>query len=90
MSRVILAPHDGHIISGKALRYPIDIARAMGMSIILVRVIPQLLDISDTSHWTAAERKRVKKAMEWKRKRTHEFEYKKLEKNISLVNRGGV
>jgi nucleotide-binding universal stress UspA family protein len=28
--------------------------------------------------------------MEWKRKRTYEFEYKKLEKHISLVNRGGV
>jgi hypothetical protein len=36
----------------------------MGMSIMLVRVIPQLLDILDMSHWTAAEGRRGKKAME--------------------------
>jgi hypothetical protein len=48
-------------MSGVALRYPIDIARAMGMSIMLVRVIPQLLDILDMSYWTAAKRMRVKR-----------------------------
>ncbi len=90
MSRVILVPHDGHTMSDAALRYAIDIAKAMSMSIMLVRVIPQLLDISDMSHWTPAERKRVKKAMESKRKRTRELEYKKLEKHISLVKRRGV
>ena len=90
-SRVILVPHAGHTMSDAPLNYTIDIANAMGMSIFLVRVIPQLLDISDMSHWTAAERKRVKRVVDWKRKkRTHELEYKKIEKHISLVKRRGV
>ncbi len=62
-----------------------DIAKSMGMNIRFVRVIPQFLDISDMSYWKAAERKIVKKAMEWKRKRPHEREYKKFEKQIPVM-----
>jgi nucleotide-binding universal stress UspA family protein len=90
MTKVILVPHDGHTMSDTALRYAIDIAKDMGMNIRLVRVIPQLLDISDMSHWTAAQRRRVKKVMEGKRKRARGREYKKLEKQISLINLKGV
>lgn len=61
MAKVILVPHDGHKMSDVALRYAIDIAKGMGMNIRMVRVIPQLLDILDMSHWTAAQRKRGKR-----------------------------
>jgi nucleotide-binding universal stress UspA family protein len=90
MSRVILVPHDGHTMSNTALKYAIDIAKGMSMKVRLVRVIPQLLDISDMSYWTPAPRKRVRKDMEWKRKKAYELEYKKLEKQISIMKSKGV
>jgi nucleotide-binding universal stress UspA family protein len=91
VAKVILVPHDGHMMSDTALRYAVDIAKGMDMKVRLVRIIPQLLDISDMSYWTTpAQRKRVKKAMEWKRKRAHEREYKKLEKQISRIRLKGV
>ncbi len=90
MAKVILVPHDGHMMSDTALRYAVDIAKGMDMKVRLVRIIPQLLDISDMSYWTPAQRKRVKKAMEWKRKRAFEREYKKLEKQISRIRLKGV
>jgi hypothetical protein len=39
------------------------------------------------SLWTPPQRKRVKKAMKLKRKRAHELEYKKLEKQIHAFTR---
>jgi nucleotide-binding universal stress UspA family protein len=62
----------------------------MNMKIKMVRVIPELFDISEMSHWTEPQRKRVKKEMEWKRKRAFDREYKKLEKQISLLTLKGV
>jgi nucleotide-binding universal stress UspA family protein len=90
MAKVILVPHDGHTMSDTALRYAVEIAKGMAMKVRLVRVIPPLFDISDMSLWTPPQRKRVKKAMELKRKRAHKLEYKKLEKQISLMRLNGV
>jgi nucleotide-binding universal stress UspA family protein len=77
-------------MSDAALKYAIDIARGMNMKIKMVRVIPRSLDISEMSHWTEPQRKRVRKEMEWKRKRAIDREYKKLEKQISLITLKGV
>jgi nucleotide-binding universal stress UspA family protein len=90
MARTILVPHDGHAMSDAALKYAIDIAISMNMKIKMVRVIPRLFDISEMSHWTEPERKRVRKEMERKRKRAIDHEYKNLEKHTSLITLKGV
>jgi nucleotide-binding universal stress UspA family protein len=90
VAKVILVPHDGKTPSDKALRYAIDIAEGKGISIMLIKIMPQLLDISDMSHWTPAQRRRVKKVMECRRKKVLEQEYRKLEKRISSINLKGV
>ena len=90
MAKVILVPHDGHTMSDTALKYAIDIAKGRSMKVRLVRVIPQLLDISDMSYMTPVQRKKVKEAMERKRKRTYEREYKKLKKQTSLMKSKGI
>jgi nucleotide-binding universal stress UspA family protein len=62
----------------------------MKMKILLVRIIPEILDIAAMSFWTEAERRRVRREVQLMRKNAYESEYKKLEKQISLINSRGV
>lgn len=68
MTRTILIPHENNESSGKAIKYAIEIANAMNMTINLVRVVPEVRDFSTISHWNAAERIRVKEAEDLYRK----------------------
>jgi nucleotide-binding universal stress UspA family protein len=90
MSRIILVPHDGYEMSGKALKYAIEIAKGLHMNIKLMRVVEEVLDASTMSHWNNIERARVKRDVEKYRAEIREKEYKKLEKLVSLSNSRGV
>jgi nucleotide-binding universal stress UspA family protein len=61
MSRIILVPHDGYDMSDKALKYATEIAKDLNMSIKLIRVVEEVLDVSTMSHWNNIERARVKR-----------------------------
>src|SRR5919109_2570787 len=86
MSRIILVPHDGYDMSDKALKYATEIAKGLNMSIKLIRVVEEVLDVSTMSHWNNIERARVKRDVEKLRAQIREKEYKKLEKLVSLAN----
>ena len=86
MSRIILVPHDGYDMSDKALKYATEIAKGLNMSIKLIRVVEEVLDVSTMSHWNNIERARVKRDVEKLRAQIQEKEYKKLEKLVSLAN----
>jgi nucleotide-binding universal stress UspA family protein len=90
MTRTILVPHEDNEASGKAIRYAIEIAKGMNMTIKLVRVVPEVVDFSTMSHWNAAERKRVKEALGLYRKEVQDQETKNLEKHISRINANGI
>jgi nucleotide-binding universal stress UspA family protein len=90
VAKGILVLHDGHAMSDAALKYAIDIAKSMGMKVRLVRIIPEVLDISTMSHWTPLQRKRVRKDIKWLKKRALEREYKRLQKQISMIQSRGV
>ena len=90
MARVILVPHDGYMMSDKALKYAIEIAKGLNMSIKLVRVVEEILDVSTMTHWRNIERSRVKRDVEKLKARAREKEYKRLEKLVSLVSSSGV
>jgi nucleotide-binding universal stress UspA family protein len=90
MSRIILVPHDGYEMSDKALKYTIEIAKGLKMSIKLIRVVEETLDVSIMSHWNNIERAKVKRDVEKLRAQIRQKEYKKLEKLVSLSNSGGV
>jgi nucleotide-binding universal stress UspA family protein len=86
MSRIILVPHDGYDMSDKALKYATEIAKGLNMSIKLIRVVEEVLDVSTMSHWNNIKRARVKRDVEKLRAQIREKEYKKLEKLVSLAN----
>gem|GEM_PF-6687403 len=90
MTKTILVPHDGNTMSDTALKYAIDIAKAMNMKIKLVRIIPEILDFSIVSFWTEAERRRVKREVRLMKKKALETEHQKLKKQISLISSRGV
>jgi nucleotide-binding universal stress UspA family protein len=90
VAKAILVPHDGHAMSDAALKYAIDIAKSMSMKVRLVRIIPEVLDISTMSHWTLPQRKRVRKDIKWQKERALEREYKRLQKQISMIQSRGV
>ena len=90
MSRIILVPHDGYEMSDEALKYAIEIAKGLNMSIKLIRITEKVLDASTMSHWNNIERARVKRDVEKYRAQIREKEYKKLKKLVSLSNSRGV
>jgi nucleotide-binding universal stress UspA family protein len=87
--KTILVPHDGGPMSDDALKYALEIAKSMD-KIMLARIIPEMLDIAAMSFWTETERRRVRKEVRIMRRKTHESEYTKLQKQISLINSRGV
>jgi nucleotide-binding universal stress UspA family protein len=90
MSRVILVPHDGHEMSDEALKYAIEIAKGLNMTIKLIRITEQVLDASTMGIWNNIERARVKRDVEKYRAQIRQKEYKKLKKLVSLSNSRGV
>jgi len=83
-------PHDGNIMSDDALKYALEIAKSMNLEIRLVRIIPEILDIAAMSFWTAPERRRVRREVQIMKKNAYESEYKRLEKQMSLIDSKGV
>lgn len=90
MSHVILLPHDGYEMSDKALKYAIEISKGLNMSIKLIRVVEETLDVSTMGHWDNIKRARVKRDVEKHRSQIREKEKNKLEKLVSLANSRGV
>lgn len=90
MSHVILLPHDGYEMSDKALKYTIEISKGLNMSIKLIRVVEETLDVSTMGHWDNIKRAKVKRDVEKLRAQIRQKEYKKLEKLVSLSNSSGV
>jgi nucleotide-binding universal stress UspA family protein len=90
MTRTILVPHENNEASGKAIKYAIEIANSMDMTIKLVRVVPEVIDFSTMSHWNVVERKRVKEAIGLYRKDVQDQEAKNLGRHISRINAKGV
>ena len=90
MSHVILLPHYGYDMSDKALKYTIEISKGLNMSIKLIRVVEETLDVSTMGHWDNIKRAKVKRDVEKLRAQIRQKEYKKLEKLVSLSNSSGV
>jgi nucleotide-binding universal stress UspA family protein len=90
MSHVILLPHDGYEMSDKALKYTIEISKGLNMSIKLIRVVQETLDVSTMGHWDNIKRAKVKRDVEKHRSRIREKEKNKLEKLVSIANSRGV
>jgi nucleotide-binding universal stress UspA family protein len=77
-------------MSDAALTYAIQIANSMNMKIKLIRIIPEVLDISSMSHWNPRQRSRVKRDVEWYRAEALKREYKKLQKQLSTIQSKGI
>jgi nucleotide-binding universal stress UspA family protein len=90
MSHVILLPHDGYEMSDKALKYTIEISKGLNMSIKLIRVVQETLDVSTMGHWDNIKRAKVKRDVEKHRSQIREKEKNKLEKLVSIANSRGV
>jgi nucleotide-binding universal stress UspA family protein len=90
MSHVILLPHDGYEMSDKALKYAIEISKGLNMSIKLIRVVEETLDVSTMGHWDNIKRAKVKRDVEKHRSQIREKEKNKLEKLVSIANSRGV
>jgi nucleotide-binding universal stress UspA family protein len=90
MSHVILLPHDGYETSDKALKYAIEISKGLNMSIKLIRVVEETLDVSTMGHWDNIKRAKVKRDVEKHRSQIREKEKNKLEKLVSIANSRGV
>lgn len=90
MAGTILVPHDGHLMSDKALRYAIDIAKAMNMRIKIIRVIEEGVAVSTMPQLRDVERQRIRKDLEQQLAKIREHEYNKLKKQLATVNSEGV
>ena len=90
MSHVILLPHDGYEMSDTALKSPIEISKGLNMSIKLIRVVEETLDVSTMGHWDNIKRAKVKRDVEKHRSQIREKEKNKLEKLVSIANSRGV
>jgi nucleotide-binding universal stress UspA family protein len=90
MSHVILLPHDGYEMSDKALKYAIEISKGLNMSIKLIRVVEETLDVSTMGHWDNIKRAKVKRDVEKHRSQIREKEKNKLDKLVSIANSRGV
>ena len=90
MLHVILLPHDGYEMSDKALKYTIEISKGLNMSIKLIRVVEETLDVSTIGHWDNIKRAKVKRDVEKHRSQIREKEKNKLEKLVSIANSRGV
>jgi nucleotide-binding universal stress UspA family protein len=86
----ILVPHDGHSMSDKALKYALDIAKAMNMRIKIVRVIDEAIDDSTMSRLRDVERQRIRKDVELQLVKAREQEYNKLKKQLATSHSRGV
>lgn len=90
LAGTILVAHDGHSMSDKALKYALDIAKAMNMRIKIVRVIDEAIDDSTMSRLRDLERQRIKKDVELQLVKAREQEYNKLKKQLAMANSKGV
>ena len=90
MAGTIVVPHDGHSMSDKALRYAIDIAKAMNRRIKIIRVIEEGVAVSTMPQLRDVERQRIRKDLEQQLVETREHEYNKLKKQLATVNSKGV
>jgi nucleotide-binding universal stress UspA family protein len=90
VARTILVPHDGHSTSDKALKYAIDIAKAMDMRIKIIRVIEEAVAVSTMPQLRDVERERIRKKIEQQLAKAQEREYNKLKKQLATANSKGV
>ncbi len=90
MVGTILVPHDGHSMSDKALNYAINLAKAMNMSIKIIRVVDEGVDVQARPQLRDVERERVIKKVEQQKAEIREREYNRLKKQIARANSKGV
>ena len=86
MVGTIIVPHDGYSMSDKALNYAINIAKAMDMSIKIIRVIDEGAGIPAMAQLRDVERERVEKDVDDQLAKVRELEYNKLKKQIARAN----
>jgi nucleotide-binding universal stress UspA family protein len=90
MKRKILVPHDGYEMSDKALKYAIEIAKAMHMGIIILRVMPHVIDHSSIIFLHEKEQNRIKRDMMKINKQVKLQIYNKLTKQLTMCSSEGV
>lgn len=84
MSGKILVPHDGYEMSEKALKYAIEIAKAMRMEIIILRVVsPVISDTTLYSFLSDKERRRVRRELTHVDKQVQSKIYDNLAKQLT-------
>ena len=93
-SSKILVPHDDDEMADKALQFSIDIAKALKMEIVILRVIPETLHVSDRALHVAfldrGERERFTGGLRRLNEEVKVEEYKKLTKLIDSCTAEGV
>jgi nucleotide-binding universal stress UspA family protein len=90
VAETILVPHDGYSTSDRALKYAIDIAKAMNMRIKIIRVIEEAVAASTMPQLRDVERQRIRKDLEQQFAKAREREYNKLKKQLATANSRGV
>lgn len=88
--RKILVPHDGYEMSDKALKYAIEIARAMRMEIIILRVMPHVIDDSSIIFLHEKEQNRIKRDVIKINRQVKLQIYNKLAKQLTMCSSAGV
>lgn len=88
MKRKILVPHDGYEMSDKALKYAIEIAKAMRMEIIILRVV-RVFDFSIIP-LSYKERENLRKKLKNADKEAKRHVYNKLVKQLTACVSEGV
>lgn len=90
MGRKLLVPHDGYEMSDKALNYAIEIAKAMDMEIMLLRVVPEVIEGSNLLFLSEKEQKRIRKELARINKQVKAEIYEGLKKQLKICESKGV
>jgi nucleotide-binding universal stress UspA family protein len=88
--RKILVPHDGYEMSDKALKYAIEIAKAMHMKIIILRVVPHVIADSSIIFLHEKEQNRIKRNMVKINQQVKMQIYNHLAKQLTMCSSEGV
>ncbi|MFQ5940085.1 MAG: universal stress protein [Nitrososphaerales archaeon] len=84
MNKKILVPYDGSEMSDKALNHALEIAEAMNMKIIVLRVLAGFIDSSKLLFLNPVDRKNIKKQLAKTDKKAEEQHYRKLNKQLAI------
>lgn len=90
MVQKILVPHDGYKISDKALKFAIEIAKAMHMEIIILRVLPYAMEDSTLALFDRKKQTKITRDLRQINKEVRYHIYNKLAEQLATCTSAGV